>query len=101
MPSGNVYVADDWGNRIRMLDQAGNVSTIAGDGNGGEADGPVATAELSGPHRHRGGFLRKPVRRRRRDPSADQGDPQVAERGDGLGAAPPQSALLPTSPASC
>jgi DNA-binding beta-propeller fold protein YncE len=38
-PLGNVVVADAIGNRIRLVDQAGNVTTLAGNGQGGDADG--------------------------------------------------------------
>ena len=30
--AGNVYIADSWNNRIRMVNTAGNISTIAGNG---------------------------------------------------------------------
>lgn len=48
-PGGDVFVADS-GNAIRRIDAAGNVSTYAGVmGQGGSADGPVATARFTLP----------------------------------------------------
>ncbi len=42
---GNVVIADTYNNRIRMVDTAGNISTIAGDGaQGSSGDGGAATA---------------------------------------------------------
>ncbi len=48
--SGNVYLADRWNNRIRKL-AGGNISTIAGNGQGSFSGdwGPAASAQLSGP----------------------------------------------------
>jgi sugar lactone lactonase YvrE len=50
-PQGNVIVADLY--RVRRIDPAGSVTTLAGDGHiGGDADGtggPNGTAELNGP----------------------------------------------------
>ena len=43
--AGNVYVADGFNNRIRKI-SGGNVSTVAGDGVIGFADGAVATARF-------------------------------------------------------
>ena len=54
---GNVYVGDDNNYRVRKIDSAGNVSTFAGNGTFGYADGtggPTGTAELHIPQRRRG-----------------------------------------------
>lgn len=49
--SGNVYIADQFNNRIRKVDRNGNISTVAGNGTSGyTGDGGAATsAELSDP----------------------------------------------------
>jgi sugar lactone lactonase YvrE len=44
--AGNVYVADNWNNRIRRISAAGAVSTLAGSGAVGSADGEGATASF-------------------------------------------------------
>jgi len=48
--SGNVYLADRWNNRIRKI-SGGNISTIAGNGQGnfGGDWGSATSAQLSGP----------------------------------------------------
>jgi sugar lactone lactonase YvrE len=43
---GNVYIADAWNNRIRVVDTAGIINTIAGSDTGFAGDGGPATAAL-------------------------------------------------------
>jgi uncharacterized protein (TIGR03437 family) len=53
--AGNLYIADQFNNRIRKVDTSGNISTVAGNGTAGyTGDGAAATsAEISSP----GGIL--------------------------------------------
>ncbi len=48
--AGNLYIADQFNHRIRKIDSAGEVTTLAGTGMfGGYVDGGVATAEFNRP----------------------------------------------------
>jgi len=50
--SGNIYISDDWGNRVREVNHTtGVITTVAGDGNDGFSgdNGPATAAGLSGP----------------------------------------------------
>ena len=48
-PDGAVYIADAGNNKIRRLASDARVTTLAGAGRAGFADGPGARAELNGP----------------------------------------------------
>jgi len=45
---GDIYVSDGFNNAIRRLSSSGNVTTVAGDGTQGYADGPGNVAEFYG-----------------------------------------------------
>jgi len=47
--SGNVYVADTWNHRIRKITANGTVTTLAGSGSAGFADGQGTSASFSAP----------------------------------------------------
>lgn len=49
-PAGNVYVAEGWGARIRKISAAGLVSTLAGNGATGFADGIGTNTMMNYPH---------------------------------------------------
>jgi serine/threonine protein kinase, bacterial len=48
-PSGNIYVTDLGGNTIRKVTSTGVVTTVAGDGGSGSANGAAATATFRSP----------------------------------------------------
>lgn len=49
-PDGNLYIGEDIGSRVRMVDSNGIIHTVAGDGNGtfGGDGGPATEAQLYG-----------------------------------------------------
>ncbi|MDP6772541.1 MAG: hypothetical protein QF704_17670, partial [Anaerolineales bacterium] len=47
--SGNVYVADTWNHMIRKITSEGVVTTLAGSGSQGSANGTGTVASFSGP----------------------------------------------------
>lgn len=51
-PLGNLYIAEQWGSRVRKVTPAGIISTIAGTGNDGYTGdgGPGNVARLNGPN---------------------------------------------------
>jgi sugar lactone lactonase YvrE len=48
-PAGNLYVADTGNNRVRKVTLDGTVTTLAGDGDRGFVDGPVAQSRFDAP----------------------------------------------------
>jgi RHS repeat-associated protein len=50
-PSGNIYIAEHWGHRIRRVDASGIISTVAGNGQYGFSGdgGPATRAALKSP----------------------------------------------------
>ncbi|HEX6622889.1 MAG TPA: NHL repeat-containing protein [Pyrinomonadaceae bacterium] len=46
---GNLYIADTGNNRVRRVTPEGQVSTVAGEGTAGHADGPAASARFDAP----------------------------------------------------
>jgi sugar lactone lactonase YvrE len=49
-PDGTIYVTEGSNHVIRRIDTAGNVSTLAGTGIGGFADGAASIAQFNGPN---------------------------------------------------
>jgi gliding motility-associated-like protein len=47
--NGDLLIADDWNNLIRKMTPAGTVSTVAGTGFAGSADGNALSASFNGP----------------------------------------------------
>lgn len=56
---GDLFIADEGNNRVREIDPSGTISTVAGDGNGGEGlampaangdEGPATAAQISRPY---------------------------------------------------
>lgn len=49
LSNGSIVIADTGNNRIRQVDSAGTITTIAGTGVAGFADGALGTGQLDGP----------------------------------------------------
>jgi len=50
MPDGNIVLVELVGNRVAHIDQEGKVTSYAGTGQKGRADGPAEKATFNGPH---------------------------------------------------
>jgi len=50
MPDGNIVLVELVGNRVAHIDQDGKVTSYAGTGQKGRADGPAGKATFNGPH---------------------------------------------------
>ena len=48
--SGNLYIADSFNHQIRKIDTSGNVTTLAGSGSEGSADGKGTSASFNAPY---------------------------------------------------
>ncbi len=50
LPDGSIVLADYGNNKVCQVDKDGNVTTFAGTGQKGHADGPAGKAQFNGPH---------------------------------------------------